>query len=143
MSDEMSQEDYIRALEAEIQRLRQVQMQAQEEKIDYQNIGEDDYSGAAITALGTNPSVVKRRTSIISPGLGESYGVAEATLIRCMPYTAGLIDILHMSTDWKSGEDGKALSEVNATLSGKYSKRYPVEKVYQHPTTTADEDGGL
>jgi len=107
--------------------------------IDYDNLGEHDYIGASITALQKEATIVRRRTSQLPRGTGEAFGLAEEALTRLLPFTASLLKALYSSADWSSAEQGKALSEMMATMSRRYTKRYPSERVYEEPEEVEEE----
>jgi len=107
--------------------------------IDYDNLGEHDYIGASITGLQKEAVIVRRRTSQLPKGVGEAFGMAEEALMRLLPFTASLLKALYASADWTAAEQGKALSEMMATMSKRYTKRYPSEKVYEEVEEVEEE----
>ena len=121
----MDEREYIEEFVKEVVR-RELGRARGKRPLDFAQLKEDDYIGANITNLDDDVEVVHRKTGYLYPGTGDLFAVCEMTARRLPPPVAErLVELLRWITQYNSAEEGRAISDLNAAISNKYSKWAP------------------
>lgn len=93
-------------------------------KLEYEKLGEEDYIGFNITLGQDEPIVVLRTSSNLPEGVAAAYAECEKVTREGLPFLDDLLDQLYMELQYLVAENRRGVSDMNATISRKYEKRY-------------------
>jgi hypothetical protein len=99
-------------------------MEMRRREIPYERLEEDDYIGANITLLQSDILTPLRSGSTLPEGTAEAIAEYEQVLELGGPILEGLLRQVHLMLQYFNAEEGRARSDMNATISRKYEKKY-------------------